>query len=451
MKNFLLAATLFLVIIAPLTSKAQEVEDIQNGNNTSLCISNEEYNAIEKRQAENIIKYNIKLPLNKTTATQVTYNWPLRAAKGFKDSGFYAIYAYVDQDATSGIKDWNCGTNTYNGHKGTDIGLFPYRFYMMDNKQVEIIAAADGIIMDKIDSLFDKNCAANGLTANYVMLMHSDSSRTLYAHMKKYSLTTKKIGDKVKQGEFLGTVGSSGSSTGPHLHFEVWKGDKQSTYNDPWAGSCNKINATTWWAKQKSYTEPAIIVASVHTAAPVVPACPGTETPNEDSCFKAGGTALFQIAYRNETKGLTANMRIVNPDGSTFNSWTRTSAADNKSIRTYVSNTLPSKAGTYTFEAKYNGITTNKKFKINCSPTTGIESYQGNLDFRIYPNPSNGNLTINSNPHCIGQRIIIYNSVGEIVSENSLTNETTSLNLQLPNGLYFYKSGESIGKILIQN
>ena len=55
---------------------------------------------------------------------------------------------------------------------------------------------------------------------NYVVVSHSDGYQTLYAHMSKRAVSEGKI---VKQGETLGYVGSTGASTGSHLHYEVWK------------------------------------------------------------------------------------------------------------------------------------------------------------------------------------------------------------------------------------
>lgn len=55
---------------------------------------------------------------------------------------------------------------------------------------------------------------------NYVVIYHGDGTSSLYAHMKNNSLTVK-VGDKVKRGQTIGQVGSTGDSTGNHLHFSV--------------------------------------------------------------------------------------------------------------------------------------------------------------------------------------------------------------------------------------
>jgi len=53
---------------------------------------------------------------------------------------------------------------------------------------------------------------------NYVVVSHSDGTSTLYAHMSKRNAT---VGQTVKQGAVIGYVGTTGSSTGNHLHYEV--------------------------------------------------------------------------------------------------------------------------------------------------------------------------------------------------------------------------------------
>ena len=55
---------------------------------------------------------------------------------------------------------------------------------------------------------------------NTVIIEHPDNFKTLYGHMKAIKV---KVGDKVKLGDVIGLMGSTGKSTGPHLHFEVHK------------------------------------------------------------------------------------------------------------------------------------------------------------------------------------------------------------------------------------
>ncbi|MCQ2981984.1 MAG: M23 family metallopeptidase [Treponemataceae bacterium] len=75
-------------------------------------------------------------------------------------------------------------------------------------------------------------CAKSGRVAtvgwtnvygNYVIVTHDNGYQTLYAHMSKTSVKT---GQVVDQGTQLGLVGSTGYSTGPHLHFSVYKNGK---------------------------------------------------------------------------------------------------------------------------------------------------------------------------------------------------------------------------------
>jgi len=74
---------------------------------------------------------------------------------------------------------------------------------------------------------------------------------------------------------------------------------------------------------------------------------------------------------------------------------------------------LPTIAGTYTFEATYNGITCSKTFKVNCG-SLGIDQLANiNEQLTVYPNPAGNNVTIQSSTE-LGI-ITIYNSLGEIV------------------------------------
>jgi len=65
---------------------------------------------------------------------------------------------------------------------------------------------------------------------NHVTIAHTDGTRTLYAHMSSRAVSA---GSSVSQGQVIGYVGSTGSSTGNHLHFEVWNGSSSSSRVNP--------------------------------------------------------------------------------------------------------------------------------------------------------------------------------------------------------------------------
>lgn len=73
----------------------------------------------------------------------------------------------------------------------------------------KILATADGVV---------KKAFKNGGHGNYVMLDHGNGYTTSYSHMQKYLVHR---GEQVKRGQVIGLVGSTGRSTGPHLHYEV--------------------------------------------------------------------------------------------------------------------------------------------------------------------------------------------------------------------------------------
>jgi len=75
-----------------------------------------------------------------------------------------------------------------------------------------ILASAEGTVLLA-------RSGYNGGYGNMVTIQHPNGTKTLYAHMSKIATTT---GAHVDQGEVIGYVGSTGRSTGPHLHFEVF-------------------------------------------------------------------------------------------------------------------------------------------------------------------------------------------------------------------------------------
>ncbi len=92
-------------------------------------------------------------------------------------------------------------------HAGIDIGSLGYG--------ANVVAADGGTVVTS---------ATSSSYGEYVVISHGNGYSTLYAHMSK-RLVSK--GDTVSQGDVIGIVGSTGLSSGPHLHFEIWSdGDR---------------------------------------------------------------------------------------------------------------------------------------------------------------------------------------------------------------------------------
>lgn len=72
-----------------------------------------------------------------------------------------------------------------------------------------ILAAADGTVAET---------GYNASAGNYLVLDHGNGLETFYAHCRDFTVGE---GDAVNAGGMIGAVGSTGMSTGPHLHFEV--------------------------------------------------------------------------------------------------------------------------------------------------------------------------------------------------------------------------------------
>lgn len=97
---------------------------------------------------------------------------------------------------------------------------------------VNVIAAKDGqviypyVVSKKDCSSDQKDYDCGGGYGNFVMIQHDDGTTTLYAHMYENTITVN-YGDTVKAGQVIGKMGSSGQSTGMHLHFEVRVGGQR--------------------------------------------------------------------------------------------------------------------------------------------------------------------------------------------------------------------------------
>ncbi|MCW5578061.1 MAG: peptidoglycan DD-metalloendopeptidase family protein [Dokdonella sp.] len=257
--------------------------------------------------------------------------WPLRPAAGQTDPAYHGISNFVDLDSSypGHVLDWNCGTRSYDlasgyNHAGIDIFLWPFAWLRMDQQAVDIVAAAPGTIIGKVDGNDDRSCPDHySADWNAVYVQHADGSVAWYGHMKKASLTAKPIGASVAVGELLGKVGSAGFSSGPHLHFENHSALTNYTILEPWHGACNA--PASLWAAQRPYYDSAINKLATHSAPPVFPSpnCPNpvAETPNLSDRFVAGARVYFAAYYRDQLSAQSTAFTITRPNGSVFANW----------------------------------------------------------------------------------------------------------------------------------
>ena len=99
---------------------------------------------------------------------------------------------------------------SYAGHTGIDINV--------GVKGKSVVAAKDGVVI--VSEALRSSSGAYKSYGEYIMIKHSNGTVTLYGHLKAGSRKVK-VGQKVSKGQVIGTVGSTGNSSGTHLHFEV--------------------------------------------------------------------------------------------------------------------------------------------------------------------------------------------------------------------------------------
>ena len=131
----------------------------------------------------------------------------------------------VKAGSGSGRLLWPAGGNVSQGYGCTSYPLYPPRagcahFHdgidIAGNSGSRIIAADSGVVM-----MAGYNPYEGSNAAIIIVIAHGGGLSTLYAHMRGVAVSQ---GQTVKRGQTIGYMGSTGNSTGTHLHFEVWAG-----------------------------------------------------------------------------------------------------------------------------------------------------------------------------------------------------------------------------------
>jgi murein DD-endopeptidase MepM/ murein hydrolase activator NlpD len=378
-----------------------------------------------------------KLPAVSSWDTNPLFDWPLRAAPHVTDYGYHGIWVFVDQDPSfpDSLLDYNCGSRTFDttsgyNHKGVDFFTPPFWWNKMDNSEVEVVAAAPGTLISKDDGNFDRSCSLGGGNWNAAYIQHDDGSIAWYGHFKNNTVTSKSVGQRVNTGEYLGVIGSSGNSTGPHLHLEVY--DSSSNLNDPYDGPCNSMNpGNSWWAAQRPYYDSAVNRVQTGYAPVSFAACPNPDQPNATLDFNVGDPVYFTTFYRDQLETQTSTYRVYQPDGVEWTSWTHNSDVPHYSWSWWYwfwTDFAPGgPTGVWRFVVEYEGQSYERLFRL--SDVLGSGRVPGQLDDPVPLTVSwnDTQITLDWDASCVNTDVdyeIYEGTIGNWTSHTPLTCST---------------------------
>lgn len=181
------------------------------------------------------------------------------------------IEDYVDNDPAEGRqRDFSCGINSRDAHKGTDFALLDFDAVKTG---VSVLAAAPGIIKRTRDEMPDdrmmRGVTAQNACGNAVLIDHEGGWQTLFCHLRLGSVSVAP-GDLVQSGDPLGLVGLSGQTNHPHVHITVMRDGKVVDPFRPHAtGTCGDP-VQTLWTEPPAYTRTGLVTAGFSNSVPTL-------------------------------------------------------------------------------------------------------------------------------------------------------------------------------------
>lgn len=159
-------------------------------------------------------------------SSSTTYWWPIGSTSTEEiDGKLFARGTDIPNTVINDMGKFGYRTDPYTKETGYHSGIDISSLGGSDG-EYNIIASRDGVVTYP-EPTASTSCPSNssedscgGGYGNYVIIQHDDGIITLYAHLYPNTITVR-AGERVKQGQVIGKMGSSGRSTGTHLHFEV--------------------------------------------------------------------------------------------------------------------------------------------------------------------------------------------------------------------------------------
>lgn len=226
------------------------------------------------------------------------------------------IQRYVDHDPGPGVRDFRCGEQSGDGHKGTDFALHTLADL---GRGVAVRAAALGVVVGMRDGmpdqLYEPRHAAEieGVECgNGVVLRHEAGWETQYCHLQSGSVTVK-TGDKVRQGGILGQVGLSGLTDFPHLHLSVRQDGTEVDPFRPDASAECAAPTVSLWNETPDYTPGGLIYAGFADHVPDLDAVADGTAVMPDLGPDTDALVLFAFGYAGQA-GDMIRLSIEGPD-----------------------------------------------------------------------------------------------------------------------------------------
>lgn len=134
------------------------------------------------------------------TSTNTSYVWP--------SSGGYLIY----------VLDYYYGSTRGGAHPTKGGGTI---------KGAIDIATTGNALATATGTIIETKYGYNSGWGNYITIKHDDGTYSFYAHLSKINVS---VNQRVTAGQTIGVIGTTGNSTGVHLHFEIWDSSKKTIY-----------------------------------------------------------------------------------------------------------------------------------------------------------------------------------------------------------------------------
>lgn len=154
---------------------------------------------------------------------RTAYYWPIGSDATEERDGI--TYADKDPASTTITSYFGKRTHPITGEEHTHTGID----IAGKRGETNVIASEKGEVISIVNTCTEGDLKCGGGYGNHIIISHSDGYFTLYGHLASVDPAVN-VGGSVMKGQVIGKVGSTGNSTGPHLHFEVRKDTNSSSH-----------------------------------------------------------------------------------------------------------------------------------------------------------------------------------------------------------------------------